>query len=222
MGVTNLVINLVSLISGAVIGIWLKKFEEKIAWSDTRIAICDLIADDLFAIGNSGVDTFLQLIQESPKVSEFTRNLQKYQLHIGSIGEYRYSGSALKCAIWYPAWMQFEVSHGDYLFSLSLSAYTKLFYENAFKNIDRIRSNISLLIIIPGDMKVKMACVKFERAATGLSWAIDECTKQGTCPSIQIALHFLYAALELNEALNETTIKPRITDRLNTWWLTGK
>jgi len=208
---------------GAVVSIIIKNYQEKIEWSDTRKATCDLIANDLSAIGSSAVDTFFQLIKESPKVSEFTKNLEETNpVPAGEIGKCRYSGNTLLFAIWYPAWMQFEVRHSDGPYSLSLLPYTKYFYENAFKNIEKARSDIRVLISIPGDMKVKIACVRFEQAATYLSWTVDKSMKQKKYPSIQSSLHFLYAAVELHEALNETTFKPEITDRLNTWWLTGK
>ena len=149
VGIYELVYTIINLGVGAAIGIFLKNFQEKIVWSDTRRATCDLIANDLFAIGSSGFDTFFQLIKESPKVSEFTKNIDEtHPVPAGEIGKRRYSGKALLFAIWYPAWMQFEARHSDN--SLSLLRYTKYFYENASKNIDNARSNIRVLISIPG------------------------------------------------------------------------
>ena len=78
-----------------------------------------------------------------------------------------------------------------------------------------------VLLSIPGDMKVKTACIDLEQAATMLSNEIDGYARIGLNPSVQISLRFLGKAAALCEILNEVTFKPRITDRLNSWWLIG-
>jgi hypothetical protein len=221
--VFGLVYTSLSFVLGAVISILIKKFQEYVEWAETRKATYDLIANDLAAIGYSGNCTFFRLIKEYPKVSEFTIDLQEtHHPSMEASGEYEVAANALGNAIWWPAQMLDEVRHGDRLFSLTLSQYTKIFYAESYKNIDNVRSNIRVLISIPGDMKVKKACVRFEHAATRMSWAVNEYTKLEQTPPIRVSLRFLGEAVALCEALNEATAKPGINDRLNKWWLTGE
>lgn len=218
--ILNIVFTTFTLVLGAIIGIILTDWRDDRKWADTRKATYDLIADDLCYIGLSGDKAFFRLIEEYPKVSEFTKNLQETHLPpMKAMSKYRIAANVLGNAIWYPAQMLDEVRHGDSLFSLTLSQYTKIFYTDACKNIDNVRSNIRVLISIPGDIKVKTACIRFEQAATRLSWAVNECTRLERCPPVQSSLKFLGEAVALCEALNETTAKPGITGRLNKWWL---
>ena len=214
---------ILTLVVGAFIGSIIQTLQEKKAWADTRKITYRLIDNDLYYIGYSGNKAFFQLIEIYPKVAEFTKNLQEtHSPSVNAWGEYGVAAMELYYAIWYPAKMLYEDRHGDSHFSLTLTQYTKIFYANTCKNIDNVRSNIRVLISIPGDMKVKKACIRFEQAATRLSWTVNEYTKSGKSPPIQSSLKFLGEAMELCEALNETTAKPGITDRLNKWWLTGK
>jgi hypothetical protein len=208
---------------GSIINIFVTNIKEKIEWADTRKVTYKLIANDLYYIGYSGNKAFFQLIENYPKVAEFTKNLQEtHSSPANSRGEYGVAAMELYYAMWYPAKMLYEDRHGDSHFSLTLTQYTKIFYADTCKNIDNVRSNIRVLISIPGDMKVKKACIRFEQAATRLSWTVNEYTKLGKSPSIRSSLNFLGEAVELCEALNETTAKPEITDRMNKWRLTGK
>lgn len=123
-----------NLVLGAVLGTIFSivsiNFYEKRKWADTRKATYDLIANDLTAIGYSGNSTFFQLIEEYPKVSEFTKNLQETHLPpMKANGEYRIAANVLGDAMWWPAQMLDEVRHGDSLFSLTLSQYTKEDFE---------------------------------------------------------------------------------------------
>lgn len=210
---------ILTLVVGAFIGCFIQALQEKKAWADTRNVTYDLIAGDLSAIGGAGLMAFLEIMKESSySPSECFRNMHKTHPRYAKMrGKYGPEVARLGDAIRYSAWMTFDERHGSTPSSVSLfdMTYTETFYSHASKNINKLRSDMRVLISIPGDMKVKTACIDLEQAATLLSNEFDGYTRIQLNPPVQISLRFLGKAAALSEILKEITYKPRMIDRLN-------